>query len=386
MRLPLSPLLAATIACRSVSARQLPPAAFMGCCIPRHLESTSRNRMGSTTPNGNLLDPSGAALAPSRSSSSIPERKRRRLIAELSFSTAIFAETQRGGDQQQPPRRKKNRPGFNSYLKVLLDGSTMQLLRQTTLDVQRMLHESDKHDTDEAGNVADEQQITRSNSSLNSERTAVAPIVIAENNKLPSLRINPRSLNSLHMTFFFGGEILCELSREELTDWHGQVKKRIQQSFPSSSNNEKDDNPAVGTDSSLIDDNGNADGEDYWFRLNGLCLFPPQRKNLIVASLEASPSWHALHNDIRAIAAQSPSEQLRSVVQSTSFQEWKPHITLANLRSSGPRRSQKLQQERLQELLDQVDLSTVPTLKANGIAMGGPIPEQAPLDWTFPTT
>lgn len=429
---PRFPLLAATIACRSVYARrQLPSsAAFMGCCIPHHPNTSpcsSRNRMDSTTSKKGinlLVDPSdGAVAAPSRSSSTSTTlsniRKRRRLIAELAFSTPAIQQpaddgadhqaAKRNSDHQQrrrPRKKKAYRPGFNSYLKVLLDESTLQLLRQTTLDVQKMFHDDESDDDknaekDEADNVTQQQQPqqqqARSSSLPNDVETGEDAHLVdaAEKNSRPPppLRIKPRSLNSLHMTLFFGGEVLCELSQEELTDWHGQVEKRIQQSFPSSNNKKKvnDNAVLVGNDSSVVDDSddGGGDGDDdddYWFRLGGLCLFPPRRNNLVVASLEASPAWHALHNDIRAIAAESASEQLRNLFAADSHGEWKPHITLANLRSHGPRRSQKVEQERLRELLDQVDLSTVPKLKASGISMGGPIPEHAPLNWNFPTT
>lgn len=188
------------------------------------------------------------------------------------------------------------------------------------------------------------------------------------------IKIKPRSLESLHMTLFFGGEILCDLSPEELIEWHSQVEKRIQQSF------------LCEKESAALDDSPDRRTDEYWFRLKELTLFPPPRKNLIVASLEASSAWHLLHDDIRAIAEQSKSEKLRGIVKQSSFQQWKPHITLANLRFAGARKSQRLSQEHLQKILKQIDFPPGPELHANGIAMGGPIPNQALLNWDFSTT
>ena len=301
-----------------------------------------------------------------RSHRHLPLRKRQRLIAELSFAATPAADHRgRGIDRPQQRHRRINRPGFNSYLKVLLDEATLQLLRAKTLELQAMLEKSLNE------SVADKAILEPNDKACASGALDSAGDEIPASGKSPesrSLSIKPRSLESLHMTFFFGGEVLCDLSPEELIEWHSQVEKRILKSFPSKNNN----SPENSTD-------------EYWFRLKALTLFPPQRKDLIVALLEASPAWHLLYNDIRAIAERSSSEKLRGLVQQSSFQLWKPHITLANVRFGGSRSSQNRSKEILQKMMEQIDLQPGPKLHANGIVMGGPSPNQALLNWDFST-
>jgi len=366
---PSASLVLGAIACRSISAGRH-QAAFMGCCFPTKCSRFARTMADGQQKKPHLLDPSSSAYGAAA-------RKKRRLIEALSFAPSSDDNLQTPHKIQK--KRRRNRPGFNSYLKVLLDDSTLQLLRNTTLDIQKMI---------EKGGDEQEQAATpaKSNTEVSTVDDQVINLVLypsSDGNRKPSppspppLRLKPRSLNSLHMTFFFGGEVLCELSPEDLTAWYEQIAKRIRQSFPSDELRSYFSSPQPEA----------SYANDYWFRLQEICLFPPRRRNLLVATLEASPAWHALHDDIRAIALRDDSpEPLRNLVQSSSFQQWKPHITLANIRTSGPRSSQRAQADYLSEILQEVELPIEATLKANGITIGGPVPEQAEtLDWNFPT-
>lgn len=218
-------------------------------------------------------------------------------------------------------QRRKNRPGFNSYLKVDLDTSILRRLRDITLDVSARLNTT----------LSERQSMDKANL------------------RKRTLRIKPRSLSSLHMTLFFGGETLCEIPVDELKTWHGQVSKRLMESFN--------------------------DKLDFSFQIAGLQLFPPQRSNLIVAILEPTENWHILHNDIRAFA--SEHETLKRVLEAGRA-HWTAHITLANLVNERNNPEMKV----LSEILDstQVNMPVLPS----AISMGGPVPKQATLDWTFP--
>ena len=245
---------------------------------------------------------------------------------------------------------RQNRPGYNTYLKVLFNGdSLLSDLHQTITQIK------DEFASDVLVDGSDpEPLISRSDSQP----------------ALPSgvpLKIQPRSLASLHMTLFFGGETICsDLSAEELENWYMSVSKRVQQSNFRTAKNLDRTEPPLATD-------------EYWFRFKALRTFPPKRNYLIVAEYEASPAWHDLHDDLRSIAAASESQALRQITQRSKSQ-WTPHITLANLRGSIGKK--KLAQ-RLSELSNEKK-SLDQRWVASGIGLGGPIPTQVEhLDWDF---
>jgi 2'-5' RNA ligase len=175
-------------------------------------------------------------------------------------------------------------------------------------------------------------------------------------NEIPKLSI--RSLPSLHMTLFFGGEILCnELSKDELHYWHTQVQNCFAASHfcsPSSSAAQEIMPP------------------DFWFHFARLRTFPPHRNNLIVAEFEASPAWHALYRDLQTIARDSPGFQ-----ELATTQPWIPHITLANL----PRSTESTLNRLLEAASNEFPKNE--TIVASGIGMGGPVPLQDELNWNF---
>jgi 2'-5' RNA ligase len=175
------------------------------------------------------------------------------------------------------------------------------------------------------------------------------------NEGIPKLRT--RSLHSLHMTLFFGGDILGnELSRHELHHWHTQVQDRFAESHfysPSSPTGPAEIQP------------------DFWFQFVRLRTFPPHRNNLIVAEFEASPAWHVLYSDLQNIARDSPGLQ-----EMATTKPWIPHITLANL----PRPLGTLNRL-LEDASD--EFSKDGRITASGIGMGGPVPLQDELNWNF---
>jgi 2'-5' RNA ligase len=184
------------------------------------------------------------------------------------------------------------------------------------------------------------------------------------------LRFKPRSQASLHMTLFFGGETLCELPANELQEWHSQVSERLHASGFYLQGNHL---PISSTTS---------DG-DFSFQVTGLKIFPPQRNNLIVAILDPASDWHTLYGDLRAMAKDESLSPALAEITKYSKSKWIAHITLGSLMGG-----QKAESKALGSLLDEVFSECTGGMKGIpastcGIAIGGPIPEQAALNWDF---
>ena len=218
------------------------------------------------------------------------------------------------------------------------------------------------------------------------------------------LTFKPRSRKGLHMTFFFGGTILCELPVEELQEWHGKIMRRFEEAKASNNiDSGANDEETQQQQQEQRQDQCEADG--YTLQFKELCLFPPRRNTLIVAIFEASPALHRLHDDIRDIAKNGESELLASVVQ-RSKEKWTAHVTIGDLFGGV---SKKADLKELAALLsdglgmtalkvtdpeataeeEQVEAEESPaplpsfTARVRGVTMGGPVPEQVELDWDY---
>lgn len=248
-------------------------------------------------------------------------------------------------DDVIPPWKRKNTPGRNSYLKVVLDDETLNRLHGMTERV----------------------------------KAQVAEISFGEEDSKRPLRIRARSLPSLHMTFFFGGEVPCALPTDELVQWHKRLKKRFAQSNfvlqhnDSSSEHLRSDGSQAGTDDNI----------NFSFQIQELAVFPPRRNNLIVAILEASPVWHTLYQDVRCLSS-SPDDSIGlHEISKKGKEKWTAHITLANI--SGGKKSDTKQLSQMLKEFSKEELSEAGQCACNVqcIAMGGPVPSQEDLDWTF---
>ena len=158
------------------------------------------------------------------------------------------------------------------------------------------------------------------------------------------------------------------------------------------------------------------DDDDFWFHVTSISMFPPKRNNLVVAILEASPAWHMLHHNIRNIAKNGNSQGLKDIT-AYSPDTWIAHVTLGNI--VGGEGSTKSQiRTAFDEVLGQITISDgllagqrdndagdstsdiggqlikakrlqsterdfLFAARTQGIAMGGPVPDQVPLDWDF---
>ncbi|KAL7565329.1 hypothetical protein ACA910_014610 [Epithemia clementina (nom. ined.)] len=268
--------------------------------------------------------------------------------------------------QQSQREQRINRSGHNSYLKIVVDETTLAYLRQSTLDLQNANEKETKRFRDAAPTAA---------ALMNhSSRGGIRP-------RQPLL-IQPRSLDSLHLTFFFGGEVLCNMSADDLTLWHSRIEKQFaEKGFGMRKGTRKaqeEDEDQFATSESV--DSWN---DKYWLRIREFRLFPPRRNNVVVALLDASPSWHTLYDDIRQIAKSSTCQDLVKVVN-FSKEAWVPHITLANIKG------QTLADDvaRLNSLLNEMNIALNENeersrVQPSHIAMGGPIPATVGLDWNF---
>lgn len=244
--------------------------------------------------------------------------------------------------QQQGGGRRKNRPGYNSYLKVELESHVTSQLHAMTVELQSNLQSA---------------------------------LLASPLSNDASFGIKPRSLQSLHMTLFFGGEYLCELDAPDLLDWYQRILVVLNKFgfLVSSSETTLPDHD--------VQDSSSPDGPtpDLWFEIKDIRLFPPRRNNLVVAVLEASPAWHELHHELRATA--NEVKALQDTLQ-YSKETWTAHITLANL-SQKARSGTKEQTRILERLMKSIPLDQR-RLLPKSIAMGGPVPTQVPdLSWDF---
>ena len=207
------------------------------------------------------------------------------------------------------------------------------------------------------------------------------------------LSFQPRSVSSLHMTFFFGGEVLTSLPQYELKEWHEQLFTLFERY--SSVSATKGDFCNENLRETEIDGDS-LEKNELSVSFRGLTLFPPRRNNLIVAIFDVSKSMNTLHDDVRAIALNGKSTMLSNVVQ-RSKEKWTAHITLGNIRQGTKPELQKLR-ELLSSTYMSPDLDSQPqkpintklkylrsgSMKVRGVEMGGPCPDQLPLDWIFP--
>jgi 2'-5' RNA ligase len=318
--------------------------------------------------------------------------------SSLSLGTKEATVSRAEGDDnksfhQAPPPRRKNLPGKNSYLKVLLDQNTLQQLHEATLELQKHFSVSAEEGVENVGSALDSttpQPPAPSSTSSPTDRSesSSSDTYLPENNskklktaldgpdvilapqqelKKKEFRLRPRALESLHMTLFFGGETLCnDLSAEELQTWYLVVQRRLSEShfFLQSTVQQDETSPSATNDGS------------FWFRLSHFRTFPPRRNYLVVAIFEASPAWHSLYRDIRQLsAATAPALQ---EITKYSKDTWVPHVTLANLQGNGPSKKE------LVRLLQELPLpANQKNCMATGITMGGPVPLQVDLNWNF---
>jgi hypothetical protein len=113
--------------------------------------------------------------------------------------------------QQRRRPRRIDRPGHNSYLKVLLDDHTIDTLHSYAIQIQKQLQQQQQQSVSEANT---EEKVPSGTTERQQQQQQQQEQL---NKKL--IKFKPRSKQSLHVTLFFGGETLCEIPGTELVDW-----------------------------------------------------------------------------------------------------------------------------------------------------------------------
>jgi len=271
----------------------------------------------------------------------------------------------------------------NSYLKIVVDDASVDLLHGTARRIRQEVRQRfpDVPKDDETGDAKEGSTKASADAADNTDEPPPddkdQPPPKQQKRRPPRpLTFKPRSRDSLHMTFFFGGTTICEIPPEELMEWHDKVMARLQQASENTDDNSGDD----------------AEASRYTLQFRGLSLFPPGRNTLVVGIFDGSPELHRLHNDLRDIARNSNSDGLKEVVQ-RSKKRWTVHVTLGDLHGGGRGDAKKETLKELGKMLEvgiglealgEQDESTNPpsfTAKVWGVAMGGPVPPQVELKW-----
>lgn len=297
-------------------------------------------------------------------------------------------------------KRKPNRPGFNSYLKVILDDKSMDQLHKVAQKIQSKVRNMQPNFADQPAADEDESQDEKTEHDHGNGDSLCEQGFKNKEKKAQPLRFIPRSRASLHMTLFFGGEALCELPADELQDWHTKISQRLEES--KFYNVGEMNHP-------ITEEAAENDFDEFNFVVTELTTFPPKRNNLVVAILEATAPWHQLHDDIRNLARSVDSEGLKDIT-SSSKDKWTAHITLGNIIGGGKSVGKKEIKKVLGEISGEYSAkasdesnavaaekinSKIPRVtsatsnaflfraKTRGISMGGPVPQQVKLNWDF---
>ena len=382
-------------------SQQHPLSSWKGlCCLSRHRRRNNSNIAVIQAPVGSNED--------NIPSSTYPPSKRRRK-----------KEPPTEQQQQQRLRRIKNRPGYNSYLKVLLDDHTIDTLHSYSIQIQKRLQQQNNNN-----NINQNQE---ENNNEEKESSQVKEEQKQQSNK-KRVQFKPRSKQSLHMTLFFGGETLCEIPDSELIDWYKRIQQRLLHSgFVIGSTLQEQQPSEVAETTTTIDNEEQKEkqqqlDDDYSFQVQGLKVFPPRRNNLVVAVLEPTTTtisamnekestifcWDELYQDIQTISQdESCSQGIAEICKSTGREKWVAHVTLGNIYGGKKQTNPAVLNPILNDIFhgnggdnhdgsgegksssssngDGTSKTKDGTWRAycQGIAMGGPIPQQVELDWNF---
>jgi len=201
------------------------------------------------------------------------------------------------------------------------------------------------------------------------------------------LTIKPRTLPSLHMTYFFCGRVLDEMPCDELNLWNAMVCERL-----------------------LEYNDATSSAEEYNLQFKGLKLFPPNKHYLVVAMFEPSSMLYGLYEELCKLAlSKKPSYHQDSETSNeseylfpllaeltksqhdkrkqnkSSLPSWVAHVTLGNL-SGGNTDDVK----RLNSWLEDYNkyqasemIHELNAINVKGLALGGPVPSHVDVDWEY---
>jgi hypothetical protein len=299
---------------------------------------------------------------------------------------------------QTPARIQRPR---NTYLKILMDESVFVelhcLMQQIKDSWENNITATKSSEVDEFRALSTVSSDAAFPPSVDEPHNDRAQIIDQQTNSYqPKLEFRTRSLQSLHITYFFCGTMLNEMSADQLDLLNSMLHERLQ----------------------------NVDNKDnsYFLTFKSIELFPPQRQNLIAATFESSPALDKLYEDLCDIAmtpkndteqqqddkdkhtvAQYEKEYEFPLLRSAVFKDtkkrrqvqsskndtrspWLAHVTLSNI--VGGKKNHGVKQ--LGEWLNQKQFQDVNTglnkseISVEGLSLGGPYPQQIDLDWNFP--
>ena len=256
--------------------------------------------------------------------------------SRIAMSNVVQNSSSSGSNDQQQPhqvfqghktkvgkrRRKRqdvatnNARVRNSYLKLSLDESVFNSLHQ--LICQTKDHWDSSSARKQQGHHHQQQQQD----------------TVSKKQSKRYLTIKPRSLSSLHMTYFFCGKVLDEMSSDELRLWNMMVRDCL--AAHNKSNSTDDFTTSL---------------DEYKLQFKGLQLFPPNKNYLIVAVFESSSKLDGLYEELCNLAALKKSMQdgasddktyifpllseltarHHSKRNNNNSPSWVAHVTLGNL-------------------------------------------------------
>lgn len=256
----------------------------------------------------------------------------------------------------------------NSYLKLSFDKSAFHSLHELIRMTKQQWDSSQERQHDTMKTVVSKKQSKR------------------------QLTIKPRTLPSLHVTYFFCGKVLEDMPCEDLHLWNSMVRERLLEY-----NNANDATSSY--------------AGEYTLQFKGLRLFPPNKHYLIVAMFEPSSKLYGLYEELCNLAiTEKPSHHhhvsdtgdeskymfplLAELTKSQhdkrnqnkeNSPSWVAHVTLGNL-SGGSREDVDRLKSWLEDYKYQgIDMAQlVNEINVNGLALGGPIPSHVDLDWDYP--
>ena len=312
-----------------------------------------------------------------------------------------YSQSQHLQDQEQKSTMApiRTRRPHNSYLKILMDGSVFEelecLMHQFKNRWENRDYDSNNSELQEFHALSKVISDTAFKPSTDQFACVSTESNTENQNGLrPKLKIKTRSLQSLHMTYFFCGTILNEMPSDQLELLNSMLHERLRD----------------------IDNKDNS----YYLKFKSIELFPPQRKNLIAGTFESSLALDELYQEVCDIAMtpKRDTEQredneykhpfanmqkeyefpsLRSAVfkemkkrnqhrkRNNNISSWVPHVTLANIVGGKNSGIKELNSWLNKEQFDLKASSLYQDyITVNGLSLSEPYPENVDLDWSFP--
>mmetsp|Transcript_9679 Transcript_9679/g.20317 ORF Transcript_9679/g.20317 Transcript_9679/m.20317 type:complete len:465 (-) Transcript_9679:2277-3671(-) len=320
-------------------------------------------------------------------------------------------------EDQLKPKRSVARV-LNSYLKVTIDDSVFEDLHglvSQTIECWQDMQKSEQETIESMGSQinADEPQTEGKKQKPRNHRQT------GRKKSSHELLIKQRSHRSLHITFFFCGTVLDQMTNEQLILWNASLRQLIQKK------------------ECLL--------SKCTLKFHSLAVFPPHRENLIVALFQNSPELDVLYEELCNLAVKKKETDnanqgeyaidtlrtshdvnadaeyefplLRDIVYSRKETQrrksnrvrfdgvaslddvsspWIAHVTLGNLTGRSQAEVNRLKQwlkdihtvemsvEERSTLHSKVPRALQSEISVQGLSLGGPKPRNVDLDWNFP--